>query len=65
MKPDWKDAPEWAEWLALDGRGEWCWHEKAPSISTFRQVWFNDGEKEFAATDLSEQDWKESLERRP
>lgn len=30
MKPDWKDAPEWAMWLAMDMDGEWYWFEKAP-----------------------------------
>lgn len=24
-KPDWKDAPEWANWLAQDGEGQWIW----------------------------------------
>lgn len=30
MKPDWKDAPEWANWLALDDDGDWVWHESRP-----------------------------------
>ena len=25
MKPDWKDAPEWANYLVLDEDGEWYW----------------------------------------
>lgn len=35
-KPDWKDAPEWANWLAADltidaGRPEcWVWFEHKP-----------------------------------
>lgn len=29
-KPDWSDAPEWAEWLAQDGDGRWEWHEDMP-----------------------------------
>ena len=30
MKPDWKDAPEWARWLAQDRSGEWYWHQYEP-----------------------------------
>ena len=29
MKPDWKDAPEWANWLAMDDCG-WAWFEFRP-----------------------------------
>lgn len=30
--PDWKDAPEWAQWLAQDSDGEWYWFACEPSI---------------------------------
>ena len=30
-KPDWKDAPEWAMWLAADDDG-WTWFEKEPVV---------------------------------
>jgi len=32
MKPNWKDAPEWANYLAKDGGifGEWYWYEYEP-----------------------------------
>jgi hypothetical protein len=29
MKPDWKDAPEWAQWLTFDRDG-WWWFDKKP-----------------------------------
>ena len=29
MKPSWDDAPEWAEWLAMDHAG-WAWFEFRP-----------------------------------
>lgn len=32
MKPDWKDAPEWANWLAMDKTGEWWWYENEPML---------------------------------
>lgn len=31
-KPDWKDAPEWAKWLAYDVY--WMWFEEKPLISS-------------------------------
>ena len=30
-KPQWKDAPEWAEWLAMDRNGSWYWYEFEPT----------------------------------
>lgn len=30
MKPEWKNAPEWAQWLAQDGSGKWNWFERKP-----------------------------------
>lgn len=32
MKPDWNDAPEWAEWLAMDADGQYWWFEKEPKF---------------------------------
>ena len=29
-KPDWKDAPEWAMWLAQDADGLYCWFFNKP-----------------------------------
>lgn len=33
-KPSWDDAPEWANWLAMDADGTWFWFEDEP-ISIF------------------------------
>lgn len=30
MKPDWKDAPDWANYLAQDDNGSWSWFEHEP-----------------------------------
>jgi len=30
MKPEWKDAPEWANYLAMDDDGSWYWFEHMP-----------------------------------
>ena len=32
MKPDWKDAPEWAMWLAVDEDGEIWWFKNEPAL---------------------------------
>lgn len=32
MKPDWKDAPEWANYLAMDKDGEWYWFSSEPKL---------------------------------
>ena len=29
-KPGWADAPEWAEWLAMDRDGSWYWYSSQP-----------------------------------
>jgi hypothetical protein len=30
IKPDWRGAPVWANFLAQDGDGEWYWFECRP-----------------------------------
>lgn len=34
MTPSWKDAPEWAQWLALCNNGDWYWFELQPSYES-------------------------------
>ncbi|XQA74642.1 hypothetical protein ACM9XA_03635 [Xanthomonas sacchari] len=29
-KPSWDDAPDWAQWLAMDADGQWYWYESKP-----------------------------------
>jgi len=61
MKPDWKDAPEWAKWLAMDEDGSWYWYEKEP--------YSGDGEWYGAGGQLSHVgqtiSWEDSLTKRP
>lgn len=61
MKPDWKDAPEWANWLAMDGNGRWYWHENKPHPLKFTEEWVYGGKNEFAGMQLA---WVDSLEQR-
>ena len=32
-KPEWKDAPDWAQWLAMDANGDWYWYELEPDYN--------------------------------
>lgn len=32
-KPDWKDAPDWAMWLAQDNDGRWFWWGEKPVVT--------------------------------
>ena len=61
-KPDWKDAPEWANWLAKDKNGCWFWYEDNPSINDINNVWSSD--KFILCADNFCEDWKDSLEER-
>ena len=61
MKPDWKDAPKWANWLAMDGNGGWYWHERRPQ-NTESWCWIPTGR----ITPVGElPGWQETLEGRP
>lgn len=59
IKPDWKDSPPWANWLAMDDDGEWYWFELEP---IFRYgVWIGGGGKiEIIKPRLSGKKTKES-----
>lgn len=62
MKPNWKDAPEWANYLAQDDDQEWWWFECEPD--TREGYWYSEKGKMQRETDGSESTWKESLEQR-
>lgn len=70
-QPDWKDAPEWAQWLAMDEDGQWCWFVGEPS--KYNYVWMpapeynNNGDtyEEAFGFSGSQTTWEETLEPRP
>jgi len=63
MKPDWKDAPKWANWLAMDENGTWMYFEQKPEICLETRMWFSrDGECQAIGI---MRNWKESLQERP
>jgi len=67
MKPDWKDAPEWANYLCQEKDGEWVWFAKHPTPSDRWNYWEAGATRsEYARPQAVENDdWKNTLERRP
>lgn len=71
-KPSWKDAPEWAEWLAQDDDGEWKWLGSNPSkyIDGWTANKLSCCKKVGAYGAVIEKgtilgDWRDTLEKRP
>lgn len=67
MKPDWKYAPEWANWLAQNGDGVWGWYEREPQWIGEDQTWIASDDCIFYHAGYSDPDsWGlETLEQRP
>jgi hypothetical protein len=62
MKPDWNDAPEWANYAAMDKEGDWYWYEILPRKLCTR--WLSeDGKCEMV--NFSRMVWESSLKKRP
>lgn len=57
-KPEWKDAPAWASYLAMDEDGIWWWYEQKPYLEN--SFWDSHGRR-FRVNDTS---WKDTLESR-
>lgn len=60
MKPDWKDAPEWANYLTQDCDGRWYWWEHKPIHLLL--LWYTD-KGQCRKAELP--NWDESLEEKP
>ena len=71
-KPEWKDAPRWAAWLARDLDGQWNWFGKEPSSGCehdcvyWHPVTLGNGYWD-TAVDTHErcEEWRNTLEPRP
>jgi len=61
MKPAWKDAPEWANYLAMDKNDRWFWYEYKPWTAC--RLWWFVGKCQVAKVEVVS--WKDSLEKRP
>lgn len=62
MKPEWKDAPSWANYLVIDQDGLWYWFENKPEPEEYE--WRSDGGKVKGAC-YPYPDWDKTLEQRP
>jgi hypothetical protein len=62
VKPDWKDAPYWCQYLACDLDGMWVWHEYAP-MQRSNGTWVSKG-RTLDAIPLND-NWRETKEKRP
>ena len=60
MKPEWKDAPEWANYLAQDNDGMWYWYEFKPYTDNGDKWHYNKGKCQIASIST----WKDTLEKR-
>lgn len=60
MKPDWKNAPSWAKYLAMDDAGFWYWFERKPEESC--GFWASNYQISQAGKSKC---WNETLEARP
>jgi len=61
MKPDWKDAPDWANYLARDDDGCWNWFQFEPYC--WGTYWRSSKGEVCVASDVAH--WTETLEQRP
>ncbi|WP_429075641.1 hypothetical protein [Aeromonas veronii] len=66
-KPSWKDAPEWANWLAQwnDGAWFWCDDEIDNPPQEGDSGWYQDGKTLHLPAGEVLGDWRDTLERRP
>ena len=61
MTPDWRTAPEWANYIAMDDNGQWYWYEREPEQKD--DIWNNRfGKAELVGEYIY---WKDSLQERP
>lgn len=61
-KPDWKDAPKWARYTAMNSDGSWIWFEYQPFVNHYinGNDWNPPGGKQLYAGSF----WENSLEKR-
>lgn len=63
-KPNWRDAPEWAQWLVQDWDGEWRWFELEP-YAHGEGYWQAPTGRCASADSVEGTPWYEILEARP
>lgn len=63
-KPNWNQAPEFANWLTQDEDGDWWWFENEPSADLSTGRWdASDGDRDQLITIID--NWEDTKEARP
>lgn len=62
-RPDWNDAPDWANYVAMDADGDWWWYEGKPE--QMQQSWRGPEKMRVREAQPLLEIWSESLEERP
>lgn len=63
-KPNWRDAPSWARWLAQDESGVWSWFEHEPEPIYSGMMW-DSSRGSIAVAHRVTKGFDETLEARP
>ena len=64
--PPWSEAPEWAQWRAMDGDGAWGWYNVTPTKASREWVVTDSWSPARGyASDAQGRGWVETLESRP
>ena len=64
-QPDWSQAPDWANWWAMDADSDCYWFENKPEIMSVTWLPFNASEVGDAPTFNYQGNWRNSLRKRP
>lgn len=67
-RPKWSDAPEYANWLAMDKDGNWNWYSHKPYKEKNHDRWNYrqaTGQHGLATHPKDSTEWETSLEKRP
>ena len=64
-QPDWSQAPDWANWWAVDGFDRAYWFEDSPKLNIIDDTWDNHYRDKMAGDYGYTGDWRNSLRKRP
>lgn len=67
LLPRWEDAPEWAQWIAMDSDGAWYWYREKPRTQSTSWILKVNSSPDNAMNRVNFPDsiWKNSLTKRP
>ena len=65
LKPDWKDAPLWVNYLCMDADLTWWWFEEKPALGGMEWYALKGRSKRAWGEYSNPPDWKTTLEKKP